>query len=149
MTASTSCSPTFGSMGVIFSIFTKNTECVAVFHTRFSISALIRCSLFSLILKNWRISKRTVQPGLIQTKMMDVRANNQPQFMLSHVDRTPAGTLHVRKWQYLRLLFLCYHHYKQRKSPLRPCAQVLTRRRVHWEFPIVHRNVCCCLAIKS
>lgn len=82
-------------MGVIFSIFTKNTECVAVFHTQFSISALIRCSLFSLIHKNWRISQRTVQPGLIQTEMMDVSANNQPQFLLSHVDRTPAGTLHV------------------------------------------------------
>lgn len=32
---------------------------------------------------------------------------------------------------------------------MRPCAQVLTRRGVQWEFPIVHRNVCCCLAIKS
>lgn len=87
--------PLTASMAVIFSIFTKNTERVAVFHTRFSISALIRCSLFPLILKNWRFSQRAVQPGPIQTMMMDVRANNQPQFMLSHVDRTPAGTLHV------------------------------------------------------
>lgn len=82
-------------MGAIFSIFTKSTECVAVFHTGFSISALIRCSLFSLILNNWRLSQRAVEPGPVQTKMMDVRANNQPQFMLSHVDRTPAGTLRV------------------------------------------------------